>query len=177
MILLQASDTVIAAYLSALNSNVGNLCKLFPLAAFELGTDEPPPILLVTCPTTLKPNIKSQIDTDVRALTVGTCTLPFRPSPTDKSHQPSGALPAAVQQLQQKLQGQVMQVEYRAATAEVVITAFQNVLPSVQRVAYACLGLGAQPNAPQVTPTQPASREQQVVSLLQVSDYVSQMKS
>ena len=163
---LQVSTAVEAAFLTALRNNVNSLTKQFPLAAFELGADERPPLLGVTCPTALKAAVASQVQADIRALTVSSFALPFTPGKADIA---SGVVPAAVQQLQQKLQGQALDVEFKAATGAIVITAFANVLPSVKQNAQTCLGLSSQPSAPQSAPLQSASREQQVVSMLQVS--------
>ena len=158
-----------AAFLSALRNNVDSLTKQFPLAAFELGADERPPLLRVTCPTALKAAVASQVQADIRALTVASCVLPFTPGQTGIAMQSSGVVPAVVQQLQQKLQGQALDVEFKAATMEIVITAFANVLPSVKQTAQTCLGLSTQPSASHAAPLQSASREQQIVSMLQVS--------
>ena len=161
-----------AAFLTALQNNIDSLAKQFPLAAFELGADERPPLVGVTCPTTQKAAIASQVQADIRALTLASCTLPLNPSQAGTARQTSGALPSTVQQLQQKLQGQALGVEFKAAAMQVVITAFANVLPSVEHTARTCLGLLEQRSAPQAAPQQPASREQQVVSMLQVSHHV-----
>ena len=149
--------------MAAVDSNVKSLTHLFPLAAFQMDKACCPPQLTVTCPRTLKPKVSAAVQEDVRALQMGQCTLPFACS----SHDERG-LPPAVQQLQQQLQGQALLVEYRAASAEVVITAFENVLPSVQQKASAWLGLAAQPSAPQRSPAPAAVPQQPTLALLQV---------
>ena len=170
--LLQVSATVEAAFLTALRNNVDSLAKQFPLAAFELGADERPPLLGVTCPTAQKAAIVSQVQTDIQALTVASCTLSLKRQ-AGAAQDTSGVPPKAMQQLQQQLQGQALDVEFKASAMEVVITAFANVLPSVEQTARTCLGLVTQPSVPQAAPLQSVSREQQVVGMLQVSRNVS----
>ena len=159
---MQGPDALVTAFMAAVDSNVKSLTHLFPLAAFQMDKACRPPQLTVTCPRTLKPKVSAAVQEDVRALHMGQCTLPFAFS----SHDARG-LPPAVQQLQQQLQGQALLVEYRAASAEVVITAFENVLPSVQQKASAWLGLAAQPSAPQRSPAPAAVPQQPTVALLQ----------
>lgn len=162
--LLQGPQTLVDSFMSAVDSNVKSLSHLFPLVSFQLDKACCPPQLTVTCPKTLKAKVSAAVQEDVRALHMGQCTLPLAPRGPQAA---AGSLPQAVQQLQQHLQGQALLVEHKAASAEVVITAFENVLPSVQQKASAWLGLVVQPNAPQSAPA--ASQEQQTVALLQVS--------
>ena len=142
-----------------------SLGHLFPLVSFQLDKDCCPPQLTVTCPKTLKARVSAAVQEEVRALHLGQCTLLYAHGAQDAS----GRLPQAVSQLQQHLQGQALLVEFKAASAEVVITAFQNVLPSVQLKASAWLGLVVRPSVPQNTPAPAASHEQQTVALLQAS--------
>lgn len=149
--------------MSAVNGNIKSLKHLFPLVSFQLDKECCPPQLTVTCLKSLKAKVSSAVQEDVRALQMGQCAFPFAPDSQDSG----GSLPQAVQQLQQRLQGQALLVEYKAASAEVVITAFENVLPSVQQKASAWLGLVVPPSAPQIATA--SQREQETVALLQAS--------
>lgn len=151
--------------MSAVDGNIKSLQHLFPLVSFQLDKQCCPPQLTVTCPKSLKAKVSSAVQEDVRALQMGQCVFPFAPGSQDSG----GSLPEAVQQLQQRLQGQALLVEYKAASAEVVITAFENVLPSVQQKAGAWLGLVVPPNAPQAASAPAPRREQETVALLQAS--------
>ena len=163
--LLQGTLALVALFTAALDSNVDSLAKLFPLAVFQLDKSCRPPQLTVSCPKSMKTNISVQVAKQLSALQLGVCSLPVQGI---AGLQSAGGLPPVVQQLQQSLQGQALQVEYRAASAEVVITAFQNVMSSVQQKAGTWLGLASQPRDSQCLSGPTASHEQQVVSLLQV---------
>lgn len=148
-----------------MDGNIKSLKHLFPLVSFQLDKQCCPPQLTVTCPKSLKAKVSSAVQEDVRALQMGQCVFPCAPGSQDSG----GSLPHAVQQLQQRLQGQALLVEYKAASAEVIITAFENVLPSVQQKASAWLGLVVPPTAPQTASAPASQREQETVALLQAS--------
>ena len=160
---VQGNHALRKAIAAALDCNVSMLAKTFPLAAFQINQTCQPPHLTITCPKSMKANISSEVQQALNALHTGQCILPLQPI----SQQSPGQVPQAVQQLQQKLQGQALLVDYRAATADVVITAFLNVLTSVEQSARACLGLSTQPWAQANPPA--TSLEHQTVALLQVS--------
>ena len=160
--------------MAALDSNVSSLARLFPLAVFQLDKSCRPPQLTVSCPKSAEATISAQAQKELSALQLGECSLPVMHSlQATAGPQSASALPQVVQQLQQNLQGQALQVGYRAASSEVIITAFQNVLVSLQEKAAAWLGLPKQTGAsPQGTAGPIASHEQLMVSMLQVNTIV-----
>ena len=115
----------------------------------------------------MKSKVVNEVQQKVQALQTAQCSLPFQPSQQDL--QLASKVPLAVQQLIQQLQGQCLLVEYNAASAQVVITTFQNVLASVEQRARAWLGLATQAAAAPKLSVKTASHQEQVMALLQVS--------
>lgn len=153
--------------MTALDSNVRDLVRLFPLAVFQLDKGTCPPLINISCPSSMKSKVVNEVQQKVQALQTAQCSLPFQPSQQDL--QPASKVPLAVQQLIQQLQGQCLLVEYNAASAQVVITTFQNVLASVEQRARAWLGLATPAAAAPKLSVKTASHQEQVMALLQVS--------